>query len=158
MKPLKLSGISLLFMFYSVSVSAQQNVPLNEPDYNKPSLFSNLPDVIPVNINELKALIAGKPAIGKDVQLRTPESKLTAFRGRIISFASKYDKKLNSIVVRCSEFNGATLTLSSLIQDDGTINYSGRIISFQSGDLYQLEKQGESYALVKKKYYDLINE
>lgn len=158
MKPMKLSGICLLFMFYSVSVSAQQTVPLNEPDYNKPSLFSDLPDKIPVDITELKTLIAGKTAVGKDVQFRTPASKLNEFRGRIVSYTSKYDNKLNSIVVRCSEFNGATLTLSAWVQEDGSVIYNGRIMSFQSGDLYQLEKQGDTYSFVKKKYYDLINE
>lgn len=157
MKPLKLSGICLLFMFYSVSVSAQ-NVPLNEPDYNKPSLFSNLPDKIPVDVTELKTLIAGRVAVGRDVQTDASKSLLNSFRGKIISYASKYDGKLNSIVVRCSEFNGATMTLSAWVQDDGSIIYNGRIISFQSSDLYVLEREGNSYALVKKKYYDLINE
>lgn len=158
MKPMKLSGICLLFMFYSVSVSAQQAVPLNEPDYNKPSLFSDLPDRITVDVTELKTLITGKMALGNDVQSRTPASKINAFRGKLISYASKYDGKLNSIVIRCSQFNGATLTLSAWVQEDGSIIYNGRVISFQSSDLYQLEREGNSYALVKKKYYDLINE
>ena len=47
MKHLKLSGFCLLCMLFCATVSAQDKVPLNEPDYNKPKLFNNLPDKIP---------------------------------------------------------------------------------------------------------------
>lgn len=158
MKHLKLSGLCLLFMFFCAVVSSQDRVPINEPDYNKPQLFKDLPDQIPVDMNELKSLITGNTETGRDVQLDLAGSKLSSFKGKVVSSASKYDNKMQSVVIRSSNFNGATLTLSSSTQPDGTVKYTGRIISFQHGDLYELEKQNDKYILVKKNYYDLINE
>lgn len=158
MKYLKLSGFCLLFMLFCAVASAQNKVPVNEPDYNKPRLFKDLPDQIPVEIDELKSLIAGTATTGKDVQLRSSDSKISAFKGKVVSSASKYNNKMKSVVIRSDEFNGATFTLSSSTQPDGTVKYTGRIISFQHGDLYELEKQNDKYVLVKKNYYDLINE
>jgi hypothetical protein len=72
--------------------------------------------------------------------------------------SSKYNNTLRSVVVRSTNFNGATLTLSSSTTTDGAATYTGRIISFQHGDLFVLQKENEEYYLVKKKYHELINE
>ena len=67
MKNLLLPGLCLLLLFACATTSAQNKIPVNEPDQNKPKLFTNLPDKIPVDINDLKNLItaetgkAGKP-------------------------------------------------------------------------------------------------
>ncbi|MEI9945926.1 MAG: hypothetical protein WDN26_17105 [Chitinophagaceae bacterium] len=158
MKHLKFPGLCLLFMFCSAVIAAQNKLPVNEPNYSKPKLFTNLPDQVPVDITELKTLITGNATAGKEVQLRSSDSRITSFKGKIVSAASKYNYKMQSVVIRSTEFNGATLTLSSSVQPDGTITYTGRIISFQHGDLYVLEKQNDNYILVKKNYYDLVNE
>jgi len=65
---------------------------------------------------------------------------------------------MRSVVVRLSDFKGATLTLSSFTHPDGTVTYSGRIISFQHADLFELQYQNEQYFLIKKNYYELVNE
>jgi hypothetical protein len=54
-------------------------------------------------------------------------------------------------------FPGARFTLTQLSKEDGVKEYAGRIISFQHGDAYLLEKEGDTYFLVKKGFYDLIN-
>jgi hypothetical protein len=41
---------------------------------------------------------------------------------------------------------------------DGTTKYTGRIISIRHGDLYQLIQEDAGWVLVKKNFYDLINE
>jgi hypothetical protein len=61
-------------------------------------------------------------------------------------------------VIRSGNFNGATLTLSSSAQTNGAVRFTGRIISFQHGDVYELQNQNNQYILIKKNFYDLINE
>lgn len=158
MKNLKLSGICLLWMMYSAIASAQGKIPLNEPDNNRPKIFSSLPDQIPVDINELKNFVHGSNEAGAGVQLRSANSKLSGFSGKIVSSASKFQNNMRSVVVRLDNFNGATLTLSSSEQPDGTVIYTGRIINFKSGDLYELQKVNDAYFLIKKNYYELVNE
>jgi hypothetical protein len=158
MKYLKLSGFCLLCMLTCAIASAQDKVPLNEPDYNKPKLFNNLPDQIPVDITELKNFISGNAETGKPAQLKSSDDKIPGFDGKVVSSASKYQNTMHSVVIRLNNFNGATLTLSSSIQADGTVLYTGRIISFQHGDLYELQKKDDKYFLIKRNYYELINE
>ena len=76
---------------------------------------------------------------------------------KIISATSKYNNTVRSVVVSSTRFNGATLTLSSTTTD-GTVRYSGRIVSFQHADLYVLQKEEEQYFLIKKKFHELVNE
>jgi hypothetical protein len=158
MNYLKIPGLSLLFILLCAIVNAQDKIPLNEPDNNKPKLFTHLPDQIPVTINELKSFISGNAETGKQVQLNSSDNKIPGFSGKIVSHASKYQNRMNSVVVRLNDFNEATLTLSSSTQPDGTVLYTGRIISFKSGDLYELQKKDDQYFLTKKNYYELVNE
>ena len=158
MNYLKLSGPGLLFLICCATGFAQQKVTANEPDFKKPALFANFPDKIPVDINELKNLFSNDAARGNDAVLSFADKKLPGFNGKIVSMSSKYNNSLRSVVVRSNHFNGATLTLSSSTITDGAARYTGRIISFQHGDLYLLQKENEQYFLVKKKFDELINE
>ena len=158
MKHLMLPGLCLLSVIFCATASAQEKVPLNEPDYNKPKLFNKLPDKIPVDIEELNSFITGNTETGKETQLKSADNKISSLGGKVVSIASKYQNTMHSVVVRLDDFNGATLTLSSSIQPDGTVLYTGRIISFQHGDLYELQKKDDQYFLIKKNYYELINE
>jgi hypothetical protein len=159
MKNLKLSGLCLLCILFCATASAQGKVPLNEPDYNKPKMFGNLPDQIPVDLSELKNFInSSNAAPGSEVKLRSINNKVAGFGGTIVSSASKFQNTMQSVVVRLDNFNGATLSLSSSVQPDGTVTYTGRIINFKSGDLYELQKINDQYFLIKKNYYELVNE
>jgi hypothetical protein len=155
MKYLLLPGLCLLLSLFGITALAQDNVPLNEPDQNKPALFSNLPERIPVDINNLKSLMTAET--GKDVSLKPIGNNLPGFTGKVISAVNKYNT-INSVVIRCSNFNGAMLTLSSSTNSDGTVKFTGHIISFRHRDLYELQNQNDQYILVKKNFYDLINE
>jgi hypothetical protein len=142
-----------------VSVSAQNNkVPVNQPDYNKPSLFAGMPDQIRIDVSELENLLTQQPETGKNVAVTFADKAVPSFNGKIESVASKYNNTIKTLIIRSSNFSGATLTLSSSTLPDGTVRYSGRIISFKHGDLYVLEQQNQQYFLIKKKYNDLINE
>jgi hypothetical protein len=155
MKNLSLSGLCLAVTFFCVTASAQNTVPVNEPNQNKPKLFTELPDKIPVHILDLQSLM--NTEAGKSVSLALGEAT-SKFSGKIVSKANKYNNNIRSVVIRSSNFNGATFTLSSSAQPNGTVKFTGRIISLQHGDLYELQNQDNQYILVKKNFYDLVNE
>ena len=154
MKNLQLPGLCLLLIFTCATSSAQNRIPVNEPDQNKPRLFTNLPDKIPVDINELKNLVNAEN--GKLVSLKLGQNDMSRFNGQVISRSD--DNTIHSVVIRSANFNGATLTLSSSAQPDGTVKFTGRVISFQHGDAYLLQNHNDQYILIKKNFYDLINE
>jgi hypothetical protein len=156
MKLQLLPGICLSLLLICATTSAQEKIQVNEPDLNKPKLFNTLPEKIPVHILDLQALI--NTGAGKEVSLALERNTSTGFSGKIVSVASKYNNNIRSVVIRSSNFNGATFTLSSSILANGTVKFTGRIISLQHGDLYELQEQDNQYILIKKNYHDLINE
>ncbi|MBL7739521.1 MAG: hypothetical protein JNK14_09895 [Chitinophagaceae bacterium] len=156
MKNLTLSGICLALLLACTPSFAQEKIPVNEPDLNKPKLFSDLPDKIPVHLLDLQSFVNTEN--GKQVSLKIPGNNNKGFDGKVIAAAAKYNNTIRSVVIRSADFNGATLTLSSSIQPNGTVKFTGRIISPKHGDLFELQKENDQYILVKKNYYDLINE
>ena len=158
MKYLKNSGLILLFLLFITTAFAQSKVPIPNSDQNKPSLFASFPDRIAVDINELKTVFSNVAAKGNNVAIKFADNKLPGFSGKIVSTTSKYNNSIQSVVIRSTKFNGATLTLSSSTTTDGAASYSGRIISFQHDDLYVLQRENDKYYLIKKKYNELINE
>jgi hypothetical protein len=158
MNYLKLSGPGLLFLICCATGFAQNRATINEPGNNKPALFANFPDKIPVTIDELKSLFSNDAAKGKEAAISFADRKLPGFNGQLVSRASKYNNSIRSVVIRSTNFNGATLTLSSSTTTDGAARYTGRIISFQHGDLFVLQNENEQYFLIKKKFHEVINE
>ncbi len=159
MKNLRTYVLCVSITLYSVCSFAQnQTVPVNEPDYNKPKLFLNLPDNITVTVSDLNALL-DNPA-GRNININLAEKTQSPFQfeGEVISVSSKEDNNIRSVVIRSSNYNGARFTLSRITNADGTITYSGRIMSFKHGDLYELQKKNGNFILVKKNFYDLVNE
>jgi len=154
MKYLQLQGLSLLLFFICATTFAQNKIPINEPDLNKPKLFAGLPDKIPVDISSLQSLLNVEN--GKEVSLKLGQNTLNKFNGKVISKVNT--ENVHSVVIRSGNFNGATFTLSSSTQPNGTVKFTGRIISFQHGDLYELQNQNDQYILIKKNFYDLVNE
>ncbi len=157
MKNLRLSGICLsLLLMCAVATAQEKPIPINEPDYNKPLLFADLPEKIPVDATYLKSLLNNE--MGKDVQVRmAANQKTTFFNGRIVSTATRNNKN-SSVVLRSSNFNGASLTITESANPDGSTSFSGRIISFGHGDLFELQSENGQYYFIKRKFYDLINE
>ena len=152
MKYLCLPGLCLSLLLLSNLVSAQETIRVNEPNLKKPLLFRSLPEKITLETAFLKSLL--NVQTGKEVKL---QMGTTALEGKVISSVRKYNN-INSVIIRSSNFNGATLTLSSSTKPDGTVKITGRLLSIEHGDLYELEKDNDHYVLVKKNFYDLINE
>lgn len=160
MNYLKLLGACLSFCFCYTTLCAQDKHPLlNERDLHRPKLFTALPERINVEVPQLDKLLGhGLPEAGRAIDLPLAENMLSPFAGTIISSVSKYENTIHSVVIRCSNYPGATLTLSSSIQADGTVQYSGRIISFKNADCFELKKINNQYIFIKKDFYDLVNE
>jgi hypothetical protein len=155
MKSLRTAVLCTCIMLSGYCMFAQTgSVPLNEPNPNKPKLFSSLPDNIPVNITGFDYLF--ELEAGSDVIL--PVSSAFRIQGQIVSTASKYENSIRSIVVRSSNYNGARVTISKLSNEDGTIRYTGRIVSVEHGDLYELQNKNGQYSFVKRNFYELMNE
>ena len=157
MRNLRTRVLFISVLLSSLSASAQrQPVPVNQPDYNKSTLFTALPEKITIATNSLATAL--KTTTGNTVSITLSDEPVFRFEGQVVSTVSKYENKIQSVVIRSSNFDGATLTISRITNDDGTQSYTGRIISFGHGDLYELQTSGGQLILVKKKLNDLVNE
>ncbi|HUR64821.1 MAG TPA: hypothetical protein VMZ03_00600 [Chitinophagaceae bacterium] len=154
MKNLRTAVLCAGIALCSLGSYAQGTVPVNEPDYNKPKLFSQLPDKIQVNTADLASLF--NTSVGKATNLAFADDTHLQFEGEVISSGNQ--NTLQSMVIRSTNFNGARFTLSRITNPDGSVTYRGRIISFKHGDLLELQNQNGQYVLVKKNFYDLVNE
>lgn len=129
---------------------------INEPNYNKPRLFSGLPDNIPVSIESLSSLLY-KP-VGEEISVGLAGGEQFVFEGKIVSTTTKYGNSIQSVVVRSTNFNGAVLSFSKITNADKSNSFTGRIVSLQHGDLYELKNQNGQFVMAKKNFYDLVNE
>lgn len=157
MKNLRTIALCVSILFYSLCSSAQKtSIPINEPDYNKSKLFQDLPDNIPVSMDILTSLF-GSP-VGRSVNLNLSDKSTFQFEGDVVSSVSKYENTIQSVVIRSTNLNGARLTISRITDASGNISYTGRILSMQHGDMYELKNINNEFVLVKRKFYDLVNE
>jgi hypothetical protein len=159
MKNLRKIALCVSITLYSLNATAQTGtgiVPVNEPNLNKPELFRDLPTNIAIDGTILTNLIGSSAGAVINLNL-SPASGFT-FRGEVISSVSKYDNKIQSIVIRSSNYAGARLTLSKITDDNGNVKFTGRIVSMQHADLYDVKLIDNQFFLVKRKFYDLINE
>jgi hypothetical protein len=145
-----------MVLFANSSKAQNQTIPINEPDYNKPKLFNSYPAEIPLSVDVMNSLLG--VSSGATIDKNLAESGNFRFSGTVISATRKYGNTIISVVIRSTNFIGARLTLSRIVNQDGTITYTGRIISKQNGDLYELKNVAGRYTLVKRNYYDLVNE
>ncbi|MGZ8557153.1 MAG: hypothetical protein ACXWWC_02405 [Chitinophagaceae bacterium] len=157
MNYLNLYSFGLSFIFWCTQNFAQERVAAPLPDIIQPTLFSKLPGKIFVDTGEFKKLFKNNAAKRKEVNVRFIDKTLPRFYGKIISATSKYNNTPLRVVVSSTRFNGATLTVSSTTTD-GTVRYSGRIVSFHHDDLYVLQEEQQQYFLIKKRFDKLANE
>ena len=148
-------GIICLSVFLVCQQSNAQSIPVREPDMNRPSLFQNLPEKVSCRINDFSALLNSET--GRNVSVLFTDN--INLKGVVSSVASKFDNTLQSVVVRLTNYPGAALSFSKITKEDGTVAYTGRIISFQHGDAYEIRQENNGqYYFVKKGFYDLVNE
>lgn len=152
MKNLSTAVLSVCITLFSLCAAAQHDVPINEPDYNKPKLFADLPDRINFNPEGLTTLF--KLQVGQTANI--PLTSNFSFAGIVVSTAN--NDNATSVVIKSTNRLGARLTFTRVVNDDKTIKYIGRIISLQHGDTYEIISENNQYYFQKKGLYDLVNE
>ena len=139
---------------FSVNASAQQSdIPLNEPDTKKPALFDQKPDRVVVEPFQITSLLTAQ--VGEPIVLNLPSFR---FEGNVISSVSKYENSIQSVVIRSTNYNGAIMTVTRAADENGNPFYTGRILSKNHGDLYELKRVDNGFALVKNKYNNVVME
>jgi hypothetical protein len=152
MKNLSTAVLGVCITLSSLCASAQKVVPINEPDYNKPKLFADLPDRInfnPANLTNLFNLQVGQTA-------NIPLLGNFTLSGTVVSTANN-DNAI-SVVIKSTNRLGARLTFTQVTNEDRTVKYIGRILSLQHGDTYEILYENNQYYFQKKGLYDLVNE
>lgn len=157
MKNLRTAVLCACIALSSINSFGQDKAaPVNEPNLNKPRLFNDLPGKIQLNADDINGLFSNP--VGRSTAIRLTGDQPLLFEGAVVSAAVTADSRIQTVVVRSTNYNGANLTISKVLGSDGQVKYRGRIISFAHGDLYELENLDGQYVLVKKNFYDLVNE
>jgi hypothetical protein len=154
MKQLLTGTLCIVFSFLSFFAAAQKAVPLNEPDYNKPKLFSDLPQKFDVNIPALETLLE----LPEGQMINIPLTQNKRYQGIVVSKSNPADTSVKSVVINSTNKQGSTFTFTRIRNADGSFDYIGQIISYKNSDAFELVKNGSSYRLEKRHLYDLFNE
>ncbi len=123
-----------------------------DPDLNKPKLFNDLPEKIDFSPSSLSYLLDTK--VSQQVSFTIAA---IAFTGQVVSVADSPDGSVKSVVIKLSNRPGARFSFAR-INNAGTISYTGRILSMQHGDAYELIAENGQYAFKKKTFYDIVSE
>jgi hypothetical protein len=142
-----------VFILTAIIADAQP-LPINEPDYFKPQVFSHLPKVMDLNVSELESLFA--IPVGGPVNRNI--SPLLPFKGTIVSKSDPASLRIQSVVIKSALPRSLVFTFSKLVNDDGSISYLGRIMSLENSDAYEIEFENRKYVFKKKHLYDIISE
>ncbi len=153
MKPL-INGILCLLIILSCISSDAQNISVREPNYKRPILFQNFPQRTSIDMTNLEYLLQYET--GRQVSLTLAPNFI--FQGIVSSVVSKNENSINSIVIRSTNWHGAAFSFSKINKPDGSFYFTGRIISFEHGDGYELNYENGQYYLNKKGFYDMVNE
>lgn len=154
MKILKTGTLVVLLTVGCLQSFAQVQVINSEPNYNKPKLFSDLPQKMDLNVSDMEALFAVR--VGNTIKVMAT-ADFPVF-GTVVSKSDERDVSVKTTVIRLSNRLGATFTFSRITKEDGSYVYRGRIMSINNGDAFEIINENGQYILLKKDLYDLISE
>ena len=155
MKRLKSIAIGVLFALCYFSPSAQENIPLNEGNYNKPQLFSDLPDRMSLDISTLQGLFT----LSRGSSVKQQLSEDFILKGVVVSKSeATANAPVTTVIIRCTSRPGAVFTFTRVVGQDESITYRGRILSRNNSDALDIVKVNNQYYLQKKNYNDIISE
>jgi hypothetical protein len=158
MKNLRTTVLCVCISLSGLTAFAQINdvPPVRETDYNKPKQFAAFPQEISISSDIINAMF--NTSVGAGVEFSFGSSNPLRFAGEVISTVSKYENSVRSVIIRSSNFTGARLIITKIVNENGGISYTGRILSKEHGDVYELKQLNDSYVWVKKNYHEAINE
>jgi hypothetical protein len=152
MKKLRALAFYLVSFIFITQAAAQSNIPLNEPDYNKPKIFSDLPQQMILKVSEANQLFGFGEGDIVEVQV-TAEYLL---KGQVVTIGG--DKSARTVIIRIPGRNNAIFTFTRNSSADGVISYVGRIMSRSNGDAYEIKRENGQFIFNKINLYDLISE
>jgi hypothetical protein len=124
-----------------------------EKNESKQALFANAAERVSADVNLMQSLFTLQTGKGTTIKFANNLQLV----GHIVS--NETETNLQTITLRCTNFPGALLTISKVTVEDGTVTYTGAILSHQSKDVIMLEKdEAGNYAWQKKNLSDLIQD
>ena len=154
MKILKSGALCVLLFACALSSTAQKSLPVSEQDYNKPKLFADLPQKLPLNVKALELLLD----LSEGQSINVPLTDKMRYQGVVVSKSDPSDPNVRSIIVKSTNRLGSTFTFTRVLNLDGSVFYRGRLLSYKHSDAYEIEEEDGHYILNKKHLYDLFNE
>lgn len=154
MKFLKTGIICLLLSLCAASTFAQSRSLTRDGNSKKPQLFNDLPQRIPVNMQSFAQLL--QKGIGENVNV--PLASGFTFTGIVVSKSDASEVRSNTVVIKSSNRPGAALTITGIRKGDGTIRYSGRMLSLKHSDAFEMIERDGGFALEKKDLGELVSE
>ena len=130
-------ALSLLLSFLVTTGFCQTNL--------KPKQFSNFPEIINCNEQELAKVFTASP--GQDISLTFSNNFI--FTGSVKSNLIKY-ANLQSAVIVSPDYSNTVFGVSKITNRDGTISYVGRIINKNYFDGFELKKNASGNYQLKK--------
>lgn len=138
------AGLVLILLFTVQSLSAQTEPPLNQHAPEKPKLFGSLPEKIEFSETDLRGVFSS--SISDKINLKiNPSFIVDGF------VTEKVQKNKNLISINCvlPQYQNALFNIS-MINTNGVVRFTGRIVSPNHGDILLLKKENEKYFLVKQ--------
>ncbi|HEY8388143.1 MAG TPA: hypothetical protein VIK74_06040 [Parasegetibacter sp.] len=148
MKHLKTLVLAIILIVgFNPGASAQINEDpswIIKPREHSKTLFKTLKPRIEFRSDDINKALTGR--VGEKSKLFiSPEF---TFEGDITANVQK-STRLKTVLIKSTNFKGALLTLSQVIEDDGSITYTGRIIHPESEDAYVLVNENGKYYFEK---------
>jgi hypothetical protein len=123
---------------------AQSKLPFRQSLPNKSTLFSRLPQKVGASKLHIDKLFSS--ADTGHIKISLADNNF--FEGVVMEKVRK-NQNVTSMNVKLTNYDGAMLTVSRIVQDDQSIKYIGRIISIKHGDVYMLTLEDNKYFFTK---------
>ena len=153
MRTIFTSIFSMLFILFS-QAQVQGNSPVKEPDYNKPKMFADLPEVMELKTADLELLV-DLPMGGNINSVMVDGFPM---KGVVVSKSGDAASAVKSIVVRLINRPGSTFCVSKVKTENGQTKFIGRVISMNNSDAFEIALLDDKYVLRKLHLFDLVNE
>jgi hypothetical protein len=140
----KLYALAYTALLVIVAHATQAQTPaVNQAVAEKPLLFTSLPDRSECNLEEVDKLFMAE--IDQKLVIRLNDRMQL---DGIVAEKVRRSPEVLTINFKISNYPNALFTISRIIQD-GTIRYTGRIISKDNGDVMVVVKENGKYYFTK---------
>jgi hypothetical protein len=154
MKLLNTGFLCLLLSLCAAPIAAQIVPHTKDVTVKKPELFRDLPKRMDVNAQALAPLL--QKEVGERVTVSLASGFL--FSGVVVSKSSAAEVRYKTVVLKDANRPGAAFTVTGVRKPDGTYRYSGRLLSLQHSDAFELVEERGQLALEKKELDELVSE